>query len=82
MTNVGSSKLLTKYIGPFRVLRRQGNAYTIELPRRMRIHPTFYVGRLRPYCQYELSSDNEDDPTFKNLHQVLALALQTISLDA
>ena len=26
VTNVGSSKLLPKYNGPFRVLRRQGNA--------------------------------------------------------
>ena len=61
VTNVGS-KLLLKYIGPFRVLRRQGNAYTIELPRRMRTHLTFYVGRLRPYCQYDPSSDDEDTP--------------------
>uniref|UniRef100_A0AAV1V2W6 Chromo domain-containing protein n=1 Tax=Peronospora matthiolae TaxID=2874970 RepID=A0AAV1V2W6_9STRA len=30
-----------------------GNAYTIELPRKMRTHPTFNVGRLRPYYQYE-----------------------------
>ena len=57
VTNVGSSKLLPRYIGPFRVLHRQGSAYTIELPRRMRTHPTFYVGRLRPYCQYGTSCD-------------------------
>ena len=49
VTDVGSNKLLPKFIGPFRVLRRLGNAYTIELPRKMRTHPTFYVGRLRPY---------------------------------
>ena len=60
VTNVGSSKLLTKYIGPFRMLRRQGNAYTIELPRRIRTHFTFYVGHLRPYCQYDTSSYDED----------------------
>ena len=59
MTNVGSSKLLPKYIGPFRVLRRLGNAYTIELPRKMRTHPTFYVGRLKPYHQYEAYSVEE-----------------------
>ena len=60
VTNVGSSKLLPKYIGRICVLRRQGNAYTMEMPRRMRTHLTFYVGRLRPYCQYEPSSDGED----------------------
>ena len=61
VTNVGSNKLLPKYIGPFRVLHRQGNAYTIELPRRMRTHPTFHVGRLRPYCQYAASYEGEDN---------------------
>uniref|UniRef100_A0AAV1T5L4 Tf2-1-like SH3-like domain-containing protein n=1 Tax=Peronospora matthiolae TaxID=2874970 RepID=A0AAV1T5L4_9STRA len=49
VTNVGSSKRMPQYIVPFRVLRRMGNAYTIELPRKMRTHPTFYVGCLRPY---------------------------------
>ena len=42
--NVGSSKLLPKYISPFRVLRRHGNAYTIKLLRRMRTHPTYNLG--------------------------------------
>uniref|UniRef100_A0AAV1UIH6 Tf2-1-like SH3-like domain-containing protein n=1 Tax=Peronospora matthiolae TaxID=2874970 RepID=A0AAV1UIH6_9STRA len=59
VTNLGSSKLLPKYIGPFRVLHRLGNAYTIELPRKMRTHPTFYVGRLKPYHQYAVSFDQE-----------------------
>ena len=52
VTNVGSSKLLPKYIGPFKVLSRMGNSYTLELPPRMRTHPRFYVGRLRQYHQY------------------------------
>uniref|UniRef100_A0AAV1UII4 Integrase catalytic domain-containing protein n=1 Tax=Peronospora matthiolae TaxID=2874970 RepID=A0AAV1UII4_9STRA len=59
VTNLGSSKLLPKYIGPFRVLHRRGNAYTIELPRKMRTYPTFYVGRLKPDHQYAASSDEE-----------------------
>uniref|UniRef100_A0AAV1T3U5 Integrase catalytic domain-containing protein n=1 Tax=Peronospora matthiolae TaxID=2874970 RepID=A0AAV1T3U5_9STRA len=59
VTNVSSSKLLPKCIGPFRVLHRLGNAYTIELPRKMRTHPTFYVGRLKPHHQYAASSDEE-----------------------
>ena len=63
VTNVGSSKLLSKYIGPFRVLRRMGNAYTIKLPRRMRTYPTFYVGRLRPYYQCEAASRDVARPS-------------------
>ena len=66
VTNVGSSKLLPKFIGPFRLLHRKGNAYTIELPRRMRTHPTFYVGRLRPYYQHETPCSGDTTATFKN----------------
>jgi Chromo (CHRromatin Organisation MOdifier) domain len=47
---LGSSKLLPRFIGPFKVLHRQGEAYTLDIPSAMRTHPTFYVGRLRPYC--------------------------------
>jgi hypothetical protein len=49
VTALGSSKLLPRYIGPFRVLRRRGLAFTLDLPSALRTHPTFYVGRLRPY---------------------------------
>ena len=59
VTNVGSNKLLSDSIGPLCVLRRLGNAYTIELPRKMRTHPKFYVGRLRPYYQYGASFGEE-----------------------
>lgn len=53
----GSSKLLPKFIGPFRIVKRNGEAYTLDLPSVMRTHPTFYVGRLRPYRgRYEPSS--------------------------
>uniref|UniRef100_A0AAV1UAQ7 Uncharacterized protein n=1 Tax=Peronospora matthiolae TaxID=2874970 RepID=A0AAV1UAQ7_9STRA len=37
-----------------------GNAYTVELPCKMRTHSTFYVGRLRPYYQYEPVSRCEE----------------------
>uniref|UniRef100_A0AAV1TJF9 Tf2-1-like SH3-like domain-containing protein n=1 Tax=Peronospora matthiolae TaxID=2874970 RepID=A0AAV1TJF9_9STRA len=60
VTYVGSSKLLPTYIGPFRVLRRMGNAYTIELAFKMRTHPKLYVGRLRQYYQYEPVSRYEE----------------------
>ena len=59
VTKVGSNELLPEFIGPFRVLRRLGNVYMIELPRKMRTHPTFYVGRLRPYYQYGASSGRD-----------------------
>ncbi|KAG4046567.1 hypothetical protein PC123_g18054 [Phytophthora cactorum] len=49
VSNFGASKLAPRFIGPFTVLERHGNAYTLDIPSSMRLHPTFYVGRLKPY---------------------------------
>ncbi|KAG3196009.1 hypothetical protein PC128_g8028 [Phytophthora cactorum] len=47
VSNFGASKLAPRYIGPFTVLERHGNTYTLDIPSSMRLHPTFYVGRRR-----------------------------------
>ncbi|POM79954.1 Pol protein [Phytophthora palmivora] len=44
-----SNKLKHRFIGPFAVLARHGAAYTIDLPKSMATHPTFYVRRLKRY---------------------------------
>ena len=49
LSNMQSTKLQHRFIGPFKVLKRLGDAYTIDIPKRMRLHPTFYVGRLKRY---------------------------------
>ncbi|KAI9922811.1 hypothetical protein PsorP6_000440 [Peronosclerospora sorghi] len=49
LSNFPTRKLLPKYIGPFKVQEIRGNAYTLDIPIAMRLHPTFYVGRLKPY---------------------------------
>lgn len=46
VTNLGANKLLPRYIGPFKVIKKIGDAYTLELPPYMQLHPTFYVGVL------------------------------------
>ncbi|KAG4224504.1 hypothetical protein PC116_g27040 [Phytophthora cactorum] len=53
VSDFGESKLAPRFIGPFTVLERHGNAYTLDIPSSMRFHPTFYVGRLKPYTQHE-----------------------------
>ena len=46
----GTPKLLSKYIGPFKVQARQGTlAYRLELPDHYRIHPVFHVSLLKAY---------------------------------
>ncbi|OWZ11047.1 Pol Polyprotein [Phytophthora megakarya] len=62
VSGFGASKLAPRFIGPFTVAERHGSAYTLELPSDMRLHPTFYVGRLKPYVQHE-SSSRDDSPT-------------------
>ncbi|RAW31379.1 hypothetical protein PC110_g12270 [Phytophthora cactorum] len=52
----GASLLAPRFIGPFTVLERHGNTYTLDIPSSMRLQPTFYVGRLKPYTQNEPSS--------------------------
>ncbi|KAG3232531.1 hypothetical protein PI124_g22385 [Phytophthora idaei] len=53
VSDFGPSKLAPRFIGPFTVLERHGNAYTLDIPSSMRLYPTFYVGRLKPYTQHE-----------------------------
>ncbi|KAG2968613.1 hypothetical protein PC121_g23672 [Phytophthora cactorum] len=47
VSDFGASKLALRFIGPFTVIERHGNAYTLDIPSSMRLHPTFYVGRRR-----------------------------------
>ncbi|GMF53933.1 unnamed protein product [Phytophthora fragariaefolia] len=52
VSDFGGSKLAPRFIGPFTVLAKHGNAYTLDIPSSMRLHPTFYVGRLQQYAQH------------------------------
>ncbi|KAG4038914.1 hypothetical protein PC123_g25527 [Phytophthora cactorum] len=46
---VFKTKLRPRFIGPFQVAAKKGLAYTLNLPKKMRTHPVFYVGLLKPY---------------------------------
>ncbi|KAG3130495.1 hypothetical protein PI126_g20476 [Phytophthora idaei] len=77
VSSVGSNKLKHRFIGPFVVLVRHGASYTIDLPKSMKTHPTFYVGRLKRYRdpqgpvtpQTPQASREEEDPTPRNENQ-------------
>ncbi|OWZ19855.1 polyprotein [Phytophthora megakarya] len=49
VTNLGASKLASRFIGPFRIIKHIGDSYTLKVPPSIRLHPTFYVGRLKKY---------------------------------
>ena len=46
---VFKTKLRPRFIGPFTVMAKKGLAYTLNLPHKLRAHPVFYVGLLKPY---------------------------------
>ena len=46
---VFKTKLRPRFIEPFTIVAKEGLAYTLNLPCKMRTHPLFYVGLLKPY---------------------------------
>ncbi|OWZ18043.1 hypothetical protein PHMEG_0007928 [Phytophthora megakarya] len=71
--NLDANNLTPRYIGPFTVLKVIRDAYRLQLPPTLKLHPTFYVGRLRRYRPASLPSDNP-----QLLPQDLILMLQLV----
>ena len=62
-----TAKFAYKYIGPFKIKRvAQNNAYELELPPQMQIHPVLNISRLKPYHdgreEFPLRKTGEDRP--------------------
>ena len=49
MSVVFKTKVLPRFIVPFTLVAKKGFAYTLNLLRKLRTHPVFYVGLLKPY---------------------------------
>ncbi|GMF43974.1 unnamed protein product [Phytophthora fragariaefolia] len=62
VTNLGASKLAPRFKVPFKNLKVVGNAYTLDIPTAMRLHPTFYVGRLKPYVPVTIPAPVAERP--------------------
>ena len=41
VTNLGASKLVSRFIGPFRILNVIDDAHTLDIPSSMRLHEMF-----------------------------------------
>ena len=56
-------KLDWKQLGPFTVIERLGTqAYRLELPKSMKIHPVFHVILLEPYKRSDIPGRTRDPP--------------------
>ncbi|ETM44865.1 hypothetical protein L914_09943 [Phytophthora nicotianae] len=62
VTNLDANKLAPRFIGPFKILKVLGDAYILQLLTAIRLHPTFYVGRLRRYHPAIIPSDAANPP--------------------
>ena len=49
ISSVFKTKLRPSFIGSLTVIAKKGIAYTLNLPRKLRTHPVFYVGLFKPY---------------------------------
>jgi hypothetical protein len=65
LSNTQSTKLQHRFIGPFKILKRHGDAYTLDIPKKMRLHPTFYVGRLK---RYRSPNDSDQESLESSFH--------------
>jgi hypothetical protein len=59
----GSHKLRSKYIGPFKIIKIIGkNAFEIELPAHMKVHPVINAEYLKPYQESPERFANREEP--------------------
>ena len=49
VSTIFKTKLRPRFIGPFTVIAKKGLAYTLNITRKLRTHPVFYVGFFKPY---------------------------------
>ncbi|GMF51231.1 unnamed protein product [Phytophthora fragariaefolia] len=62
VTNLGANKLAPRFIGPLKILKVISDAYTLDIPTSMLLHPTFYVGRLKPYVTATIPAPEAERP--------------------
>ncbi|KAG3132286.1 hypothetical protein C6341_g22985 [Phytophthora cactorum] len=78
---VFKTKPRSRFIGPFKVAAKKGLVYTLNLPKKMRTHPVFYVGLLKSWRldDSEWRSDRTRSVRLKTQQQI-ELTLQLINL--
>lgn len=61
-TNRPSKKLAEQMAGPFKILARKGNAFEVDLPASIKVHPVFNADKLRKASNDPLEGQINDEP--------------------
>jgi len=59
---IAPSSEIVVVVGPFTVVAKKGLAYTLNLPKKLRTHPVFYVGLFEQYHDPSQVSSDELTP--------------------
>jgi hypothetical protein len=55
-----TTKFMAKFAGPFRIVKRVfDDVYKLELPKEIKVHPTFHVSLLKPYFEDTLRPERQ-----------------------
>ncbi|OWZ20651.1 reverse transcriptase [Phytophthora megakarya] len=84
-----ANKLAPRFIGPFKIVKILGDAYILDIPTLLRLHPTFFVGRLKRYRPAEIPRFDHKEalvgmrwaphPTYLSRHRSTTLAQAIVS---
>jgi hypothetical protein len=64
LLNQPSKKFRARYVGPYNIIERiSSQAYELDLPSSMKVHPVFHIGLLKDFISSSQESEVSDNIT-------------------
>jgi hypothetical protein len=67
-TNRPSKKLSSQNVGPFKILEKVNHFFKLDLPPSIKVHPMFYVNKLRKHPDNPLQGQLDPEPEPLNVY--------------